>query len=257
MYFKDFSQKLAKCRAEKFKLHSSDETDEIFLADAFNIQAQVISLINKEIIGWKLGGTNDGSRNATGFYEVFWGPLFDKTIFSSSATLNDPLLLGAEVEIALKVSAQLNVEELSDFTEVDYGKIFSQVALAIELPCSSVTSGGGGAIVADLCASGYAVISDSIHYHKYDSSRLSFDVYLNNKFLLSGDDNYLCEKLEKLVVDFITSASAKGFLIKPGQWILAGGLTPLIEVRDGDTVLVKSELFEPISACFASACTQR
>lgn len=247
MDFEEFSKKIVQCRAESSKLPTSESAFDLLLPDSFNIQKKIIALVDKKIIGWKLGGTNKASRDATGFFEIFWGPLFDKTIFTTSEILNDPLLLGAEVEVALKLSDQFNIVDLSNLTKKNYSEIFSQVALAIELPCSVATNGSGGVIVADLCASGYAVISEPIQYFDYNSSSLAFDVYLNGKLILSGEADH---SSEKFVIDFIKSSYSKGFSIEAGQWIIAGGLTPLIKVRSADIILVKSTLFESISVSF-------
>lgn len=244
-----FIDKILDARANKTRIDDSvcSSFFDISLDDAYMVQKKISIKMRNEIFGWKLGGTNSVSRDATGVNEVFWGPLYDRNVFNTSAGLKDPLLLGAEVEIALRLSENFNEIDLSDLNENNCGVLFSQVALAIELPCSVVIS-GGAAVIADLCASGYAVLSKPIEYKEYASSDLSFDVYLNDKLLSTGGENYLCGSVEALTFEFLKSSSVKGFPVTSGQWILTGGLSPLIKMNDGDLLLVKSNLFDSI--CF-------
>lgn len=243
-----FIDKILDARANKTRVDDSvcSSFFDVSLDDAYILQKNISKKIEKEIFGWKLGGTNRASRDATGVNEVFWGPLFDKNVFNTSANLNDPILLGAEIEVALRLSENFNEIDLSDLNENNCGVLFSQVALAIELPCSVVIS-GGAAVIADLCASGYAVLSKPIEYNENVSSDLSFEVYLNDKLLSTGDVNYLCGSIEALTFEFLKSASVKGFPITSGQWILTGGLSPLIKMNDGDQISVESSLFSKIS----------
>ncbi len=247
MNYKTFAMELIRCRSNHLSLQNIGEGSSLLLSDSFNIQKEIIALINDKVVGWKLGGTNHISRETTGFYEVVWGPLF-KTIFTTSATLSDSLLLGAEVEVALKLSDNLDEMDLSNLSIYNYDEIFSQVALAIELPCSVVNGGGGAMIIADLCASGYAVLSTPIEYKDYDSSNLFFDIFLNDTLLLKGDIKKMCGEIEVLAIEFLQSSNTRGFSIAAGQWVLTGGLSPLIKMNDGDVLVVESSLFSPVSA---------
>lgn len=221
----------------------------VSLARAYEIQREVTSHLGLAVSGWKLGGTSKALGNEK--EDIVWGPIFQENLFFDRAVISDQLLFGAEVEIAMKLSEQFSLEEYLADESRSLSGYLSDVAIAVEAPCSvfplSASAAKKNLLIADLCASGYVIVSGALPFEDFEPADLRFSLYLDDKLQSSGDSLTLTYDLERLLSEFIkASICYEGFKVEGGQWVLSGALSPLVKLKSAQTLRLESTLFNMI-----------
>lgn len=180
--------------------------------------------------GWKLGGTNHGSRKAFGVSAAYYGAIERTEIFAQPEQAPGfPMAeLKGEAEIALRLSAD--------------ERGYDAWCVALEMPSSPVANlleAGVAALVADRCAAG-ALILGQMHdgaLPDLSAARLGFtadDAQLDN----AGLDN-LTDTPEAILQEFLALARSHGMTPKPGDWVATGGITACCPLREGARVALR------------------
>ena len=138
----------------------------ISIHDAYNIQKDVISNMGLSVSGWKLGGTNQKTRDLFNVDELYWGPIFDGCILTKSRDIS---LHCGEVEIALKVNK--NIRDIDrEIHPNELSKYIDSVALSMEYPqsfISNILDIGVEALVSDCCSSGQCLIGKELPFLEF------------------------------------------------------------------------------------------
>jgi 2-keto-4-pentenoate hydratase len=228
-------------------LDSISQCCDINSQDAYSVQREVIAELGLVVAGWKLGGTS--IKPGKEGHSISWGPLFYQRIFFHDATVSDLMLLGAEVELAVKLSDSFSLESFIGEGASYLSRFISEVAVAIELPCSvfPLSLASKNHLVSDLCASGYVVLSESVRFEEFNAADFQFELFVDQELQFSGDISPLFDDIDKVVDLFIRASSAvEGFRADAGQWVVTGALSPLVKIKSGQLLRLESTLFNSL-----------
>ena len=219
--------------------------------EAYQIQNQVIDLLGREVVGWKLGGTNEHTRQKFNVSELYWGPVFKKDLLESNneaVGLNVSNFFCGEVECAIFLKrVPVSAEEIhSQFNLKDY---VSHLSLSLELPWSSfksVDNLGVASLISDLCATGNAIISNPVLLEDFEMSNFVANISVNKEFIQQADLSNLSYDLASVLKEFFMLSLEQGVKLREGQWIFTGGLTSCVRLSLGDYVEVDCKGFNTI-----------
>lgn len=180
--------------------------------------------------GWKLGGTNHGSRRAFNVSALYYGAIEQGELFHQPTRAPGyPMIeVKGEVEIALRLAAD--------------GQGYDAWCVALEMPSSAITNlpaAGVAALVADRCAAG-ALLLGAIHdgpLPELGAARLELaqdDLALDGAGLAA-----LTDTPETILADFLALAHQHGLSPAPGDWVATGGITACCGLRPGARVSVR------------------
>ena len=129
---------------------------------AYQIQKQLTDS-PKLISAWKVGGTTKSTQKAFKTKSSYLGPISNKNIFYKKEEINfknSSINLLGELEIAFKLSADIENIILKSFSLFEPLDFFDSIAPAIEIPYSSINFPESGLffLIADCCASGFLIL---------------------------------------------------------------------------------------------------
>jgi 2-keto-4-pentenoate hydratase len=221
------------------------------LVEAYSVQERVVGKLGWHVGGWKLGGTNHGTREKFECKNAYYGPIEEeKIVYSESRNSFEWHLPGSfrgEAEISFRLSSKVDqLRELSSLEDV-----FAYVdALAPSLECpyctiDDVQSLGLAALIADLCGSGYLVLGKVIPVSQVILGRHQVVEIeqLEKKSGVGNTLNIIGSPLQALY-EFLNLAFEHKLELREGQWVATGGCTPCIEFIPNSLVTVKFECME-------------
>jgi 2-keto-4-pentenoate hydratase len=174
---------------------------------------------------WKLGGTTEFTRRLFAVDDVYFGALHQAEIAPPGGTVPPhPLAeLKGEVEVALRIAQ----DTLS----------FDAWCIALEMPASPITNlaeVGVKALIADRCAAGCLVLAPARPLADLGTEP-DFPVWVEHagKTLCEGHTKNLLLSPVAAAQRFLELARAHGFVVRPGQWVSTGGLTPCVPFEAG------------------------
>lgn len=180
--------------------------------------------------GWKLGGTNHGSRRAFNVTTPYYGALEAGEIMAQPPAAPGFALheWKGEVEYALRIAAD--------------GQGYDAWCAALEMPSSPIENlleCGVNALVADRCAAG-ALVLGAVHPGPLPTLegrvlRLEQD----GTCLDAATAGNLTGHPARILADFIALARSHGVAPKPGDWVATGGVTACCPLRQGGQVTVR------------------
>lgn len=199
------------------------------LADAYGLTHKVCDTDWLRWGGWKLGGTNAGSRVTFGVEQLYFGAL-DRTeiaIQPDRAPAFPLFELKGEVEIALRVDKT--------------GKGHDAWCVALEMPSSPISNlaeSGVNALVADRCAAGVLLLGPIRKERLPDLTQSRFVLEIDGKAADDSSLSSLTDTPEQLLHDFVRIAASLDFVVKPGDWVSTGGITACVPFTPGAHVRV-------------------
>lgn len=198
--------------------------------DAYKIQLRYAS--KAQVLGWKLGGTNTVTRDIFDVDLPYFGFLqSDQIAITDGANIFNQHNM---FELEYCVWLPENFNKLYDYT-FDEIRNWS-ITFGLEFPYTQIENipeKGVSHLVADNCAAGYLVASDhKIDYQPSDD----FTLLVNGEVYASRIE--LINEVCFLVRKFLDEARLRHAPIAFGQIIATGGLTPLIDLNNGDRVQV-------------------
>jgi len=217
---------------------------DININQAYSIQKTVIELLGQNIAGWKIGGTNNLSQKIFKTTNQFWGPIFENSLFQNSEYLT---LKEGELELAFKFSEKIELLSSNDsINKSNLREYISSIAIAIEYPFSCVRRVNDpnlSALISDCCASGQALVSKEIKYKEnYDFGFIDFKI--NSSLIERCSAKNLMKSCNNIILDFINKSIKKNLALKGGQWLLTGGISPLIHFQKNSLIEISSRDFE-------------
>lgn len=177
--------------------------------------------------GWKLGGTNHGSRAAFGVDRLYYGAVArDEILERPDKAPGFPLYeIKGEVEIALRVAPD--------------GTGFDAWCVALEMPSSpleGLVELGVVALVSDRCATG-ALLLGPVETGPLPSAEARFVQRINGVVAADSDmAGSLVGTVDEIFADFLAMARAHGAPVTGGDWVAIGGITPCLPYAKGDRV---------------------
>ncbi len=103
------AKQLSSARLNFQKLVDYPGPDPTSLAEAIALQDQMVTEMDADVVGWKIGCTSEVARQALGAKEPFFGPLLRERFYSSGQDVptSDQSLRIVETEVAIKLKAPL------------------------------------------------------------------------------------------------------------------------------------------------------
>jgi 2-keto-4-pentenoate hydratase len=222
--------------------------------EGYEIQSEVLAALNWQVGGWKLGGTNEQTREHFNCGGVYFGPLKRENIMRVSGTdtsvFSFPKRLKGEPEIAFLLNKNIvNMEVIEH--EIDVLNYVDFFATAFELPAEGQFQQGYtnvGDLLADLCGSGYLIVGSLIEISQlpvfFDSEiKISQDGILIQK----GSPNVIIGTPLRALYDFLKLALLLDVELKAGQWIATGGCAPCCNIHPSTNVVVSFDNLETIN----------
>ncbi len=207
--------------------------------EAYDVQKKVVARLEKEIVGWKLGGTNHSSQSAFHTSELYFGPVFSgDLLFSKGGVTEIPSgVLCGEVEIALQLSKTIDESNYREFIALPLNAFVSNSAISVEFPWSvfqDLPELGLSALICDCCAEGKALIGECYSFSQSDFSDVDGIQYCGPITSDVLNTKRLANPIDKIIKDFMTTFfSLYGKELKQGQWVFTGGVTKCLEVEAG------------------------
>lgn len=229
------------------------------LEDAYKVQKKVTKTLNWHVGGWKLGGTNQVTRDMFSCHNAYYGPLDNsKIIYSENQNSFEwmlPATLRGEAEISFRLSSKVNMlRRLNSLDEV-FGYV-DAIAPSLECPyCSipSVQSSGLATLIADLCGSGYLILGKVVPIDPVVLMRNQIiEISQLGNYTEIGNTGSIIGLPVQALFEFLNLAFEHKLDIRAGQWIATGGCTSCVELLFNSIINIKfqnMESFQIVSTC--------
>lgn len=236
----------------------AQQTDGVALSvdDAYVIQKEVTSKLG-EVIGWKLGGTNEKTKQAFKNEELYFGPIFKNSLISHKgskinlADLHKPLK--GEVEIAFTLSnkiAELDAgyESHRLFDYVDF------VHICLEMPWTQFEQPTSGLewLIADLCGCNALLLGQGKECKGLDLNDVGININMTSgeDEIASGSRFNILGSPEIVLKEFFDLALKYKLDLKPGQVVATGGATACVPIPDGKIISLDATELDPLQFSF-------
>ena len=184
----------------------------------------VCDALNGPVAAWKLGGTNEATRQAFNVSTLYFGPLYTDEVFAADQPMELPLLqTQAEVEIAIRIGVNG----------------FDAWCFAAELPSCplrNVAASGVATLVADRCGAGALILGPVRRLAEGWSGDITLNI--GGAAVARGHADRLIADPIAIAAQFVGLARRYGFAPKQGDWIATGGLTPCVPIPRTGAVTV-------------------
>lgn len=206
------------------------------IEEAYKVQKMVVKKIGWNVGGWKLGGTNQITRDLFQCETAYYGPIEKKKIIN--AKIQDgfnwdlPGSIRGEAEVAFRLSSKIDtLRVLSSLEEVfDY---VDAIAPSLECPYSTIPdieTAGLGSLIGDLCGSGYLILGTIIpilnnYFIDNDIIKVNQD---NRDEEIGSTQNIIGSPVQSLY-DFLNLTLKNEVKLQQGQWVATGGCTNCIK----------------------------
>ncbi|KCZ66061.1 hypothetical protein L53_01720 [Hyphomonas sp. L-53-1-40] len=193
---------------------------------------------------WKLGASNQGSRDGLGLARPFSGLIPSTNMISSGNTrpMTDFRQPGAECELAVVLGTDLPLKP-GGYTRTEVLDAVARTIAAIEVPetrFSALGIHGGLALVADNGAAGYAVAGEGVEgADSLDDRDRVGRLIVDGVVKEEGDVRQLVALPSELLTDHVNRMAARGWEHRRGDVILLGALAPRVGL-DGPARIVAS-----------------
>ncbi len=236
----DLATALWKARTEGGIVAVDDAQRPADYSDAYAIQDGVAALFDSEIVGWKLGATNDKALQLLGFDRPFVGPLLSANFHD----MNDALAVypehgpSLETEFLVVLGADLPARA-EPYTDAEVMAAVEDVRPAFEVVGCRVDDGftaAGLLLIADGAAN-VAVIpgKPSAHWRDADLSDHPLKVEVNGVEAASGSSKLLMWGNPFGAVSYLAShpqVAERG--LRRGDRIMTGTCGGLLPLNPGD-----------------------
>lgn len=246
---------LADARLNDIRLDDPPRPDPQNTEEAYALQDAVTKELGFEVIGWKVGATNNVAQAALGANEPFAGPIFKERTFKNTAELKtaaDALRI-PEAEFALMLKADLpprNAAYGADEVAAAVGSIHPAIEVV-----NKRLAGSFGDHVNRVIADGGAN-----HAFIYGQANESFDpielashavkVTVNGMDKAAGSGGNVMGSPLNVLAWLANHMSKSGTGLKAGQWVSTGLTTEVFQVRRGDVVEADFGSFGSVSVKF-------
>lgn len=185
---------------------------------------------------WKLGGATLANRKYFNIDHIFWGELTHKQVKEFNQKCDFQLKsLKAEGEISLKINVNLSTDFFKFIDHISDNDLFESFCYCIEMPDCGIDDLNHNiyALLSDRCASGALILGDWININLFNNNNIYTFKILDKdsqQILAFGNSDILLSSPISLARTFIKNSIKKGFIVKPGDIISTGGITPCINL---------------------------
>lgn len=214
--------------------------------EGYLIQKNVTKQLGWTVGGWKLGGTNEATRNLFKCNKAYFGPIKEGNIFFAGQLTRDDNLVArgliGEPELAFRLRRDFSNKD-SISSPADALKYFDAFAPAFECPVmgsAQIEYRNLGELVADLCGSGFLVLGKPQLIGRLSES-MDYDVIVRqgDKIISKGNSSYIIGSPVNALFEFLHLSQISGFETRPGQWIATGGCAPCASICANSWVSVE------------------
>lgn len=259
---KSFSKLLIEARFGKFSIPiAPSHIKEI--QDGYDVQDEMISLGEENMlgkqVGWKIGATNEAAQKMLGF-GPFYGPIFEKNVFSSSSKISSKelgcIFKAAEVEFAFQMKESL-IPRSKHYTNEEVWNAVEYVTPAMELAASRISGQLTPALtIADFALNG-GVIFGSTNYETKsikDSiaglAQAKISLEINSKEVAATTGSSVLGNPLYALTWLVNELNAKNKFIAKGDFVITGAAIQYRSVVPGDTITAR---FQPFATSHVKA----
>ena len=206
--------------------------------EAYNLQEIVNKRLSSsglgEIIGYKIGCTNESIQNELGVNNPIFGPIFKNKIINSNKTIyiKEFTKVGVECEIYIKISKEVN--ENTNYNINNIRNFIANYGVSLELVENrffDIKKNKIEHIIIDGSLGNSIILGKEISNHSSNFSKFIGRLFINNKEVYSNFANtILGDPLNALLWYFDQKLRLKKY-IKKGEIISLGSITPLLWIN--------------------------
>ena len=217
---------------------------------AYQIQRNNIISENRPIVGWKLGGTTQATRNIFDTNELYYGTLIEGMLFEGLHDIELPNLFQIKGEAEVVFRFNHTIENISERITIDkVTQYLESIAAGVEFPdtfIKNIPNYGLSALLADNCAAGVLVTSQFVDILSKNIEKLnSIQILCDHHPIASGSANNIIGGPLSALTDFINLAFEHNLTLAGGQVVATGGCTPCVSIPLDLTIAVIFEEFYP------------
>ena len=213
------------------------------LEEAEQAQDAVIKSLGFVAAAWKLGASNQASRQALGLSRPFSGLLPKEKLVRSGDTIDVSLWhqKGVECELAVQFIKEIYSRSGRQFDQDDVRLALGPIYPALEIPQTRfetlLTTEGPLALVADNGASGWAVIGETTGAPiEALTGKSDVKLTVDGNLVAQGTISALIDTPLALVTDHVNRILARGYSIAAGEYVLLGSLTPYVPISTASKI---------------------
>ena len=208
--------------------------------EAYEVQSAIISLSGLDVIGWKIGATDEALFEVLGVTQPFLGPLFHKFTYGNDAQILVLAGHGLETEFTIRMKSALR------WREEPYSRKEVEDAVAAIVPSFEIVGvrfeggpvGAGYRVIADCGANVGTVLGPEIH--DWRGLNLQDDpvtLSVNGKQVAEGNaSNLLWDQISDAVIWALGQPVVRDRGLLAGDLIMTGTFTGITPLSPGDQV---------------------
>lgn len=209
-------------------------------AEAYAIQADIIELSGRSVVGWKIGATAEAMFSALGVSQPFLGPLFSTYVHDSGATVPCAEGQGLETELSLRIGTDLPARK-TPYSRDEIAAALSGVVPSFEfvgVRFEGGPLGSGYRIVADCGANiGTVLGADCQDWSGIDFTDFTATLRKNGEETASGSTSImLWEHIFDAPSWLLQQPALAERGLRAGDVVMTGTLTGITPVAPGDTL---------------------
>ncbi len=235
-----FARELWNARTDGVTLARDAAVDPKTESDAYEIQAEIVSLSGLDVVGWKIGATVESMFEVLGISQPFLGPLFQQFTYGNDAEL--PVLPGhgLETELTIRMRSSLPCrEEPYSLTEV--ADAVASVIPSFEIVGVRFEGGPAGAgfrVIADGGANVATVLGPEVHdWSGYDLTDYPVALSMNGKKIYEGNPSDLMwDHIFDAVAWLLRHPIVSERGLRADDIVMTGSFTGITPLSPGDRV---------------------
>lgn len=235
-----FAEDLWKARIDGALLAREDTVDPQTEKEAYDVQSAIISLSGLNVIGWKIGATNEALFKVLGVTQPFLGPLFRRFTYENDAEI--PVLAGhgLETEFTIRMKSALPCRE-EPYSREEVADAVAAIIPSFEIVGVRFEGGPVGAgyrIIADCGANVGTVLGPEIHdWSGYNLMDFPVTLRVNGAQVGEGNSSSLLwDHISDAVIWTLRQPAVRDRGLLSGDLIMTGTFTGITPLSSGDQV---------------------
>ncbi|NIB38288.1 hypothetical protein HBA55_01755 [Pseudomaricurvus alkylphenolicus] len=190
--------------------------------------------------GWKVAITNQKALDKFSVTEPASGPLTQSMAVINRGSIPRNELLRPKLEAELAFIVGENLTKSCDNDEQLLNHVAS-VAPAIEIADCRIRDWAFNAtsFVADNAAAGKYCLGEALPFHQWDRSGPQCDLFINDSPVAQGQGSYVSGGPIASFLWLIKSQLRQGGMLKKGDVVLTGSMTPPLDIHPGDDIRLR------------------
>ncbi len=209
---------------------------------AYEVQENVRRLSRQNVGAWKIGGSNEPTRQIFKTDEIYFGSI---PLEEVNAAAHVPIVSAScrgEAEIAFKFNSQIETLVAPMVSVDEVHACIESVAACIELPLSyveDIPAYGLNVLLADNCAAGSLVHGDFVlHEGMSFEAEQPVTIRVKSGVLAAGVFGNLIGGPLQVLYEFINLAVEHKLPLRSGHIVATGGLTSCVKLPLNEVITV-------------------